>query len=193
VQLDGKRVFATIERVYAKRVIAEREETPAGELARTALCELLRRGSLFRDTIAITRARLARSALAAKLATRRDPAGTATALAVPTLDAWLLARVETLGVESGDDIALLSASDFLVADLAYEVREALDREYPESVNVGDASYRAEYDLDRNQVLLHMVKGSRRDPPPLAYLPKFPGFRICVSGPRGVTVIREHGG
>jgi ATP-dependent helicase HrpB len=193
VQLDRKRVVATVERVYAKRVIATREETPSGELARAALCELLKRGSLFRDTIAVTRARLARSALAARLATRRDPAGAATVPVVPTLDSWLIARVEALGVESGDDLALLSPSDFLVADLPYEVRDALDREYPDSVNVGDAIYRAEYDLDRDQVLLHMVKGSRRDPPPLTYLPRFPGFRICVSGPRGVTVIREHGG
>ena len=60
------------------------------------------------------------------------------------------------------------------------------------VSVGDASYRAEYDLDRNQVLLRMVKGSRRDPPPLAYLPKFPGLRICVETARGLSVVRERG-
>jgi hypothetical protein len=38
----------------------------------------------------------------------------------------------------------------------------------------------------------MVKGSRRDAPPLAYLPKFPGLRICVQSPRGMTVLRERG-
>jgi hypothetical protein len=38
----------------------------------------------------------------------------------------------------------------------------------------------------------MIKGSRRDPPPLAYLPKFPGLRICVEGPRGIAVLRERG-
>jgi hypothetical protein len=39
------------------------------------------------------------------------------------------------------------------------------------------------------VLLHMVKGSRREPPPLAYLPKFEGLRISVVGPRGTTILR----
>jgi ATP-dependent helicase HrpB len=97
--------------------------------------------------------------------------------------------VTALGVESGDDLALLSPDDFLAPDVAYEIRSALDREYPTRVSVGDAVYRAEYDIDRNQVLLHMIKGSRKDPPPLSYLPKFPGLRICVAGKRGLTVVR----
>ncbi|HMI92706.1 MAG TPA: helicase-related protein, partial [Polyangiales bacterium] len=192
VQLEKKRVIARIERVYAKRVIATREETPQGELARAALLELLLRGSLFRDAVATTRARLTRSALAAKLAARGHPAGVAADKPIPALDAWLSARLEALGVEHADDLALLSASDFTAPDLPYEVRSALDSDYPLQVSVGDASYRADYDLDRNQVLLHMIRGSRRDPPPLAYLPKFPGLRICVEGPRGIAVIRERG-
>jgi ATP-dependent helicase HrpB len=192
VQLDRKRVIANIERVYAKRVIAAREETPQGELARAALAELLIRGSLFRDAVGESRVRLARAALAARLAARRNPALLATAVPVPDLDAWLRGRVDTLGVESGDDLALLSASDFLAPDLPYEVREPLDREYPLTVSVGDATYRADYDLGKNQVVLHMLKGSRQDPPSLAFLPRFPGLRICVEGPRGLAVIRARG-
>lgn len=192
VQHDKKRVTAVIERVYAKRVIATRDETPHGELARTALLELLKRGSLFRDAVATTRARLARTALAEQVARRGQPPIAASDSDVSVLDAWLLARIESLGVESGDDLALLSASDFVAPDLPYEVRSALDSEYPLTVSVGDATYRAEYDLDRNQVLLHMIKGSRRDPPPVAYLPRFLGLRICVQGPRGLTVVRERG-
>jgi len=190
VQLQGKRVIASVERVYARRVIATREETPKGELARAALLDLLLRGSLFRDAVAQSRERLSRAALAAKLAERGHPAGVATAAPVPSLEAFLLERLETLGVESGEDLALLSASDVLAPELPYEVRDALDREYPRMVSVGDASYRAEYDLDRGEVMLHMTKGNRRDPPPLAYLPKFPGLRICVAGARGMAVLRE---
>jgi len=192
VQLDKKRVTATIERVYAQRVIATREETPRGELARAALVQLMTRGSLFRDAVATTRERLERTALAQKLAARGHPAGLATEAPVQPLEAWLLSRVSALGLESGDDLALLSAADFLAPELPYELRGLLDAEYPLTVSVGDATYRADYDLDKNQVLLRMVKGSRRDPPPLAYLPKFPGLRICVEGPRGVSVVRERG-
>jgi ATP-dependent helicase HrpB len=192
VQLDRKRVVTSIERVYAQRVVATREETPHGELARAALLELLLRGSLFRDAVETTRARLERTALCAKLATRGHPAGVATDGPVPSLDTWMRARLEALGVESGDDLALLSAGDFLAPDVPFEIKSSLDADYPVAVNVGDASYRAEYDLERNQVLLRMVKGSRRDPPPLAYLPKFPGLRICVETARGLSVVRERG-
>jgi ATP-dependent helicase HrpB len=192
VRMERGRLTATVERVYANRVIAEREEAPQGEVAREAIVALLLRGSLFREAVSTTRTRLTRQALAAKLAERGHPAMYAPAEPIPSLEAFLRKRVQTLGVESADDLALLSASDFVVADLPYESRSALDDAYPASVSVGDASYDADYDLDKNQVVLKMVKGSRREPPPLAYLPKFPGLRIYVEGPRGIAVVRDHG-
>jgi hypothetical protein len=192
VRLERQRLVASMERVYAERVIETRQDAPTGESARTAIVQLLLRGSLFREAVATTRVRLARTALAAVLATRGHPAGVRAEQPVPALEAWLLVRLVTLGVESGDDLALLSASDFLAPELPFESRSLLDQEYPLMVDVGDATYRADYDLERHQVLLHMVKGTRREPPSLAYLPKFPGLRICVEGPRGVTVVRERG-
>jgi ATP-dependent helicase HrpB len=183
VSVEGKRVVSTIERVFAKRVIATRDEVPTGALAREAFRALLARGSLFKDAVATTRVRLSRGALAAKLH------GTAE---TPDLETWLAMRLEALGVESGDDLPMLSASDFVAPELPFEIASALDRDYPAEVSVGDATYRADYDLERREVVLHMVKGSRKDPPPLAYLPKFVGLRICVAGPRGTSVVRERG-
>jgi ATP-dependent helicase HrpB len=191
VRLEQRRVIASIERVYAKRVIAERDETPQGELARAAIVQLLLRGSLFKKTVATTRERLARSALLAWLSAST---GATHSIAEPqlTLEAWLTARVRDLGVESGDDLALLSEVDFLAPDVPYELRGALDSDYPLTVSVGDASYRAEYDLTQRQVTLHMIKGTRLDAPTLGYLPKFPGLRICVEGARGISVVRARG-
>jgi ATP-dependent helicase HrpB len=192
VRVERGRVTATIERVYAKRVLAAREETPQGAVARDALVELLLRGSLFREAVATTRARLVRLALANKLTARSQPGSPRAADPVPSLESYLRERVQTLGVESGDDVALLSASDFLVADLPFEQRGPLDEAYPAKVDVGDATYQAEYDIDKGQVLLKQIRGSRSTPPPLAYLPKFPGLKICVDTPRGLTVVRAHG-
>jgi HrpA-like RNA helicase len=192
VKLAGKRVLARIERVYAERVLSEREEVPEGELARSALVELLTRGSLFRDAVATTRDRLTHLAVAAWLASRGHPAGVPAREPIPALEAWLTARVASLGVESGDDLALLSASDFLAPELPYEARGTVESEYPVHVSAGDTSYRAQYDLERGQVTLHRVKGSSSALPSLGYLPKFPGLRICVEGPAGVTVVRARG-
>jgi ATP-dependent helicase HrpB len=192
VQLEKRRVVARIERVLANRVIAEREETPEGELARAAIVELLMRGSLFRDAVATTRSRLTRLALAAWLAKRGHPAGVESTETALSLDAWLRSRVDSLGVESGDDLALLSASDFLVAELPFESLRTIEADYPLTVSLGDASYRAEYELADNQVTLHVVKGNRAEPPPLSYLPKFPGLRILVESRRGISVLRPRG-
>ena len=192
VKLERKRVIAVIDRVYAKRVLSTREESPRGDVARAAIVELLTRGSLFREAVETTRTRLVYTAIASWLALRGHPAGVAHAGPVPAVDEWLRARVDTLGVETGDDLALLSASDFLSPELSYESRSAIEGDYPMEVNVGDAIYRALYDLDQNLVTLKMVKGSRKDPPPLGYLPKFPGLRICIDGRNGISVIRARG-
>jgi ATP-dependent helicase HrpB len=192
VRVENKRIAASLERVYANRVLATRETTPEGALAQAALLELLLRGSVFRDAVATTRQRLAQTALAGWLAARANPVSAQGAPPVPTLEAWLLARVNSLGVQSGDDLALLSASDFLAPELPYESRSTIENDYPLTVSAGDASYRAEYDLSKNQVTLHQTKGSRRDAPTLGYLPKFPGLRIVVEGPRGLTVVRARG-
>lgn len=192
VRVESGRVVATVEHVYAKRVVATRDESPVGDVARAAVAELFLRGSVFRESLAETKERLALRSLAAELAARGHPAGVASAAPVPGLADWVAQRVRDLGVESGDDLPMLSARDFLADDLPYESRSMLDKEFPRTVSVGDAVYAAEYDLPRSQVLLRMLRGSRRDPPPLAYLPRFPGLRICVESARGIAVVRERG-
>ena len=191
VQLDRNRVLAKIERVLAERVLAVREEVPTGDVARAAIAELFLRGSIFRGTVAITRERLALRTIAGKLATRGHPAGVAWDEPL-TLEAWVGKRIRELGVEGGEDLAMLSASDLTMPELSYEVKSQLEREFPFVVSVGDATYHAEYDLDRAQVTLRRVKGNRDTPPPLSYLPRFAGLRIVVDGPRGIAVVRERG-
>ena len=192
VRVEDRRIVATLERVYANRVLSTRETTPEGELAQAALLELLLRGSVFRDAVSTTRQRLVQSAIAAWLTARASAASSANATPAPTLEDWLRARIVALGVQSGEDLALLSSGDFLASELPYEAKSTIENDYPLTVSAGDASYRAEYDLARNQVTLHALKGSRRDAPALGYLLKFPGLRILVDGPRGVTVVRARG-
>lgn len=188
VAVVDRRVVATIERRFAGQVVATREEVPTGLLAREAMVTLLLRGSLFRDAIASSRARLDRAALAAELGARRHE-GFPPRDAPPPIEAWLHARLQDLGVESGDDLPLLSATDVLAPELPFEVLEALDRQFPAEVSVGDAGYRADYDLPRSTVLLTLVRGHRREPPPRGYLPRFQGLKVLISSPAGISPAR----
>ncbi len=112
--------------------------------------------------------------------------------AVPSLAAWVDARLLALGVESAGDLALLSSADLTHPDVPFESRGLLDSELPGIVDVGDARYEAHYDLDARQVVLRRVTGRREGPPPLQYLPRFAGLRVCIDGPRGIQVVRECG-
>jgi ATP-dependent helicase HrpB len=192
VRVQDKKISATLERAFAGRVLGSREATPEGELAQAALVELLVRGSVFKAAVAATRQRLTYLAIAAWLAERADPANAKRTEPAPSLERWLHARVIELGVQSGDDLALLSANDFLAPELPYEARGSIESDYPLTVSVGDATYRADYDLARQQVTLQPLKASRSEAPTLAFLPKFPGLRILVEGPRGLTVVRARG-
>ena len=190
----GARIVARIERVYARRVIDTREEVPHGDVAREALATLLLRGSIFRAAIAATRERLTATALWADLAATGAADGVyeleGAPPSAPPIDEWVHARVATLGVETGDDVALLSAKDFEAPDLPPHVRAYLDKQYPRIVEIGDATYEATYALRARgggEVTLRLVRGSRREPPPPGYLPRFGGLRVIAESGR---VVRE---
>ena len=192
VQHRGGRLLAVVERVYAGRVLSQEEAEPEGELAREALLELLVRGRLFKSAVEESQQRLQRRALAHRLA--QAPGFESFAhgelTQPPDLRQWLAQRIEQLGFESADDLALLSADDFLAEDVGAELRPSLDSEFPLTVDMGDCRYAVEYDLSKRQVLLTIVRGSRTAPPPLSFLPKFRGFRICVEAGRRIHVLRE---
>ncbi|MEO6576267.1 MAG: helicase-related protein, partial [Polyangiaceae bacterium] len=195
IALEGGKMVARIERVYARRILETREETPEGEVAREAMAKLLLRGSLFRAAMKTTRERLAATALWSGLVTGdvESPEYLASAPAlVPSIEDWVSARIASLGVEGGDDLAMLSPKDFELADIPDYVRTYLDKEYPRTVDLGDASYEAEYAMGQRQVTLKMVRGSRREPPPPGYLPRFTGLRVIVDTGHAVRVVRERG-
>ena len=103
--------------------------------------------------------------------------------------AWVRARLLALGVTRGDELALLSAADLVADDIPASVRAVLDKEFPRTVKVGDAVYEADYDLARRSVTLKMLHGTRKDPPPLQYLPRFAGLRVCVEAGRAMWIVR----
>ncbi len=97
----------------------------------------------------------------------------------PSLEDWVAQRVETLGVESGEDLALLSPEDLLAPDLPDYIRAELDRTFPRRLELRDATYAVHYDLRKRLVTLEKTAGRRRDPPPRMWLPAFKGFRVEV--------------
>jgi hypothetical protein len=199
VRVEGGRAVAKIERVYAKRVLAEREDVPEGRLARSAVAELFLRGSVFRDSLEATRENLRRAALARQVlaAEPGEPvwAGELTSrypAEVPELESWVESRLEELGVESGADLALLSAEDLLAPELPEWVRSEIDRSYPRTLDVLGAVYEIDYDLGRREAVLRQVKGKPHQVPPPFALPRLAGFAVRIEHRGAVKTLRGRG-
>ncbi len=178
-QLVRGQLVTRVERVYARRVLATREEPPVGALAREAIRDLFVRGSLFRDAHAEAQRRHGLRALNAALEGRRER----------SFEDATLARLEALGVEEAADLSLLSGDDLLPELLPPEVQADLERRFPLELSTGDAVYRIDYDPPTRTATLVQTGGTRREPPPASFLPRLPGWRIRLDQRKRIVTLR----
>jgi ATP-dependent helicase HrpB len=192
-------VVAQLERVYAGKTLQAREDNPVGPLAREALVTLFLRGSLFRPALLATTQRLAQARLWCALNAAGVPlqlyGAHAAPSSVPALEEWVKDKVERLGVESGEDLAMLSAADFTAPAVPEEVVTELERVFPASVRVGDLLFSSEIEPAQRLVTLRPSGGAKpRELPAASFFPRFGGFRVVVQvGQQPARVIRERNG
>ncbi|MEQ9322565.1 MAG: helicase-related protein, partial [Polyangiaceae bacterium] len=185
-------LVASVERVFARKVIAERQFEPKGELAREALAKLIARGKIFPDAKEVTRERLGKRRLAARLMSRgllSLDGEDAASLADEDHETWLVARLGELGVEEPSDVALLSADDVTAPSLAWDVARQLDEHFPAEVSTQDARYRVEVDVEEAEIILRYAGGNRGRVPRRGALPAFAGFKIKVDTGKGWAVVK----
>ncbi len=189
-KFSNETLFVEVERVLAGQTISVRKEIPEGELARTAIMKLFLEGRLYPEQKKEAQRRLSRRALAARLGKNPEFGHFRDCEPPPSLADFLKDHLQELGVESGSDLALLSPEDFLPPDVPAELSPTLTEKFPLQVDVGDCLYEAEYDLDKRQVLLNMVRGKRAAPPPPSYLPRFEGLKVFAEAGGSFHLIRR---
>ena len=160
----------TVSQVYAGKVLATREEAPVGEAARLAIRDLALAGRIMKG-----------QGLRAALLERYELAQLAAQVAhtepLAPLPEWLLGRLDEVGLESGEDLALLDADDLLPPSPPAEIAELIERRFPRTLNTGDARYEIEYQVAERRAIFHQVRGSRKQPPSAVHLPRLAGFRL----------------
>ncbi|MEM7254015.1 MAG: helicase-related protein [Pseudomonadota bacterium] len=167
-RMRAGQLWIATERVYARQAIGRREFAPTGELAREAIRDLILDEQLFSDQWAELQSRHRAQQWKAMVEGADD---------VPDLARWLVERLTLLGVESGDDIALIEPSDLLPPAIPCDERERLEREFPPRLMLGDATYDVHYAMSERVVTLHQVAGIRKTAPPSGFLPRLPGWRV----------------
>ena len=183
--VDGA-LLVTVSQTYAGKVLATREEPPIGEAARVAIRDLVLAGRIWKEERLRARLeeRYALAALAAQLDREERGALARDALdpnprgaPLPPLSEWLMARLTALGLESGDDLALLNPEDLMPAAPTGALADELERRFPRTLDTGDAKYDIEYQVADRTAILHQVRGTRKEPPSPMHLPRLPGYRL----------------
>ncbi|MBN2797964.1 MAG: ATP-dependent RNA helicase [Deltaproteobacteria bacterium] len=183
VDLVRGQIVSRVDRVYAGKVIQSREETPQGALAREAVAALVVRGRLFKGALPELEERLERASLWRRL--QREEG-----VAEVSPEDWIVARLTALGLEAVEDLPLLSAEDLLPAALDPWDQEELDRKFPRTLALGDATYRFHYEPGPRVAVMTLVSGARRELPPVQFLPSLPGWRVELRENSRVRVVRE---
>ncbi len=190
VDIDAGRLVAKVERHYAGKVLHVDERRPDGQLARDAIVQLYLAGRLFRKARMLSEQRLTVHRLGAELAKRREIFADPGDFIQEHLEDWAARRIGELGVETGDDLQLLSPSDLTAPDVPAEVKSSLEESYPTQLQLGDIRYRLEYQLDKRQVICHQVGGTRKTPPPVSFFPRFAGLKLIVEAGGTLHTLRQ---
>ena len=186
-RLTRSELTVEVERVFAKKVLETRHIHPVGAQARVALTQCLLAGQRWPKLAEEISHRLSRSALSRQLkrlqtSSRRGAQGRgrdaiSEADQVMDVSAWLEKRLDDLGFEEIEDLALITRDDVLPDALSPEEAGTLDKAFPATLNLSDAQYVFHYNVMKRRVIMEQVSGSRRSPPRVEWLPKCGGFEV----------------
>lgn len=187
------RVEGVVEAFLAGVRVDTAPQVLAGGVLRSAVARLISEGRLFKDAAAETKRRLQYQRLASFVHKDYE----APSAVVPFLDAdaqavraYFESQLYELGLESHDELALLSHGDLLPPEPPFELASSLYDAYPLSVDLGDVRYGAEIDFTKRVLILRRVSGGRTKPPPASFLPRFEGFRVFVEAGGTLHALRR---
>jgi ATP-dependent helicase HrpB len=173
---DGERVVVTRRRTYANRAIATEPVEPEGDALRAAVADLVLAGKLFAggkgDTSLgeqIVEEIEAWDLYVALSPDRGQPVGDPRQ--------WLIGRLETLGVEHSDDLALIEVDDLAFDGIPDWERPRFDKHYPRRLNLEEMSARVHYEPNRRRITVERTGGHRTSPPKRSELPAWSGWSI----------------
>ncbi|MBA1146815.1 ATP-dependent RNA helicase [Ectothiorhodospiraceae bacterium WFHF3C12] len=167
--------------VYAGRVISAETVPVEGEAARWAAARLILADRLLRPAGERLRDDLAAWSLYVALGHAEG--------AVPEPEDWLTRRLGELGVESGEDLALIEPEDLRFEGIPQWERSRFDERYPREVNLPDLRLRIHYDVRRKEVVAEKVEGIRKRDPQRWELPAWTGWRVKYRKASRVVEVR----
>ncbi|MEZ8142517.1 DEAD/DEAH box helicase [Enterovibrio norvegicus FF-162] len=169
IEKAGK-VFDVVQRVYAGRIIEQCEREAEGASLLLAIAKQILDGELMNGvgehlSHQITYWNLFQTLVAEK--------------PQPAVDVlvWLEQTLSDLGVETVDDMDLIDPSDIQFDGIPSWEFDDFVRTYPLQVTLAELKLDVEYSRSKRMVVVHYVKGNRKDGPKRWELPSWNGWRV----------------
>lgn len=164
------RIETVVERVYAGTVVHREPQTPSGELLREVLAQRLIAGQVWKGFARRFGERKRLVSLQRQF-DGEEP--------LPDDEDYVRERLSSAGLETLDELQMLSESDLLPPELDPSVAEPLERDFPAEIAIGNVKLRVEVHPKARVVVLHNLGARLKKPPPTAWLPSFRGFRVVL--------------
>ncbi|OUS27360.1 hypothetical protein A9Q99_15265 [Gammaproteobacteria bacterium 45_16_T64] len=184
VRWNNHQLLVDTELYYAGRKIGAEKQSPTQQHARNAITELIINDRLFAPLGTELAGDIQDFSLYQHLSvpqTEQRP--------IPTLPQWLMDRLKTLGVESGEDIALIDPSDLSFDGVPDWEKQEFQERYPHKVTLCDLVLAVEYQVSKKLITVERISGTRKGEPKRWELPSWSGWRIRYKKASRIVDIR----
>ncbi|WP_105168916.1 DEAD/DEAH box helicase [Pseudoalteromonas sp. T1lg23B] len=164
-----ERIMAKFSTSYAGLELNEQLIEPAGQLLIDACVTLISRGELLAPAGEQVKQSLAEHQLYYQ--------AHGTPFEALTTEQYLQQKLQQLGIEEQDDIALIEAQDLFYQTLEPWQLAPFIEKHPLHVKLNDLLMQVEYSFTGKRILLTHVSGNRKDAPKKWELPAWPGFKV----------------
>jgi len=165
--------------MYAGRIIGNHETTPEGQFARQAITQLILENRIFPGLNHQLQEDINAFVLFQSLNTSANTSSQSSHHSnIPSSkEEWLLEKLQSLGVETSDDLQLIEASDLQFNGIPeWEKTSFLDR-YPQTLTLSDITLSVNYAVGKKQITLNKINGDRKTDPKRWELPSWQGWRV----------------
>ncbi|MBN2804040.1 MAG: ATP-dependent RNA helicase [Deltaproteobacteria bacterium] len=182
-RVENGRVICTAKRFLGPEVIEQEDQIPKGTYAISAIKDLFLNEKIFKTTGIEAKKRFNYAIILKDLIKYRindnDLYENQWENIEPDINSWIENRLLTLGVDSGEDLPLLSPADLTPPDFESQTWAYLKSRFPFIIDLKDIKYSVEYFIGKREVVLTKISGTRKDPPQKDLFPSFSGFKIKI--------------
>lgn len=172
--IDGQ-CISVMARKYAGRTIEKINQEPVGHIASNAIVDMILSNQLMTGLAEKLAFQIQQWNL--YLALGRHEHGLCNHTEPAELRSWLTDQIESLGIESVEDLLIFSQQDFLFEGIPEWEQENFNQEFPRQLHLADLNLSIDYNVTQKRVYAIYVSGGRKQDPKRWELPVWKGWRI----------------